>query len=90
MWVYVVIAYPSARFGHPLYYTAKVVNGLLSGGMFGRLFIEVREKLGLCYSVYSRHTSTKNYGTMLAYAGTTPEHTAAEGCSLQSTNFIRA
>jgi predicted Zn-dependent peptidase len=41
--------------------------------MFGRLFIEVREKRGLCYSVFARHSATKYYGTMLVYAGTTPE-----------------
>jgi predicted Zn-dependent peptidase len=41
--------------------------------MFGRLFIEVREKRGLCYSVYSRHSGGKNAGSVFAYAGTTPE-----------------
>lgn len=64
---------PSVTFGHPLYYAAKVAVGMLSGGMFGRLFIEVREKRGLCYSVYARHASNVEYGTVLAYAGTTPE-----------------
>lgn len=69
----IVLAYPSAVFGDPDYYVAKVVAGLLSGGMFGRLFIEVREKRGLVYSVYARHGATKDYGTMSVYAGTTPE-----------------
>lgn len=69
----IVLAYPSAVFGDPDYYTAKVVAGLLSGGMFGRLFIEVREKRGLVYSVYARHGATRDYGTMSVYAGTTPE-----------------
>jgi len=69
----IALSYPSAIFGTPDYYAAKVANGLLSGGMFGRLFIEVREKRGLCYSVYSRHSATKKFGTMTAYAGTTPE-----------------
>lgn len=72
----ITLAYPSAPFGDRHYYTAKVANGVLSGGMFGRLFIEVREKRGLCYSVFSRHAATKSYGTMLAYAGTTPERAA--------------
>ena len=69
----IVIAYPSAKFGDPHYYTAKVATGVLSGGMFGRLFIEVREKRGLCYQVYARHTSSENYGTVVAFSGTTPE-----------------
>lgn len=69
----VVLAYPGAKFGDPDYYVAKVVSGILSGGMFGRLFIEVREKRALCYSVYARHSATKEFGTVLVYAGTTPE-----------------
>ncbi len=69
----IALAYPSVKFGDPLYYAAKVASGLLSGGMFGRLFIEVREKRGLCYSVYCRHHATMDYGTVVAYAGTTPE-----------------
>ncbi|MCO6431742.1 MAG: insulinase family protein [Deltaproteobacteria bacterium] len=69
----IVMAFPSAKFTDPHYYATKLAAGMLSGGMFGRLFIEVREKRGLCYSVYARHSATNDYGTMQAYAGTTPE-----------------
>ncbi len=69
----IVLAYPSAHFGHDSYYAAKVATGVLSGGMFGRLFIEVREKRGLVYSVAARHSATSAYGTCVVYAGTTPE-----------------
>lgn len=69
----IAVAFPSAAFGDPHFYTAKVATQILSGGMFGRLFIEVREKRGLCYSVYARHSATRDYGVMTAYAGTTPE-----------------
>lgn len=67
------LAYPSAPFDSRHYYAAKVATGVLSGGMFGRLFIEVREKKGLCYSVFARHSAALEYGTITAYAGTTPE-----------------
>lgn len=69
----ITMAYPSARYDHPHYYTAKIANGVLSSGMHGRLFVEVREKRGLCYSVYSRHSATNNFGAVFVYAGTTPE-----------------
>lgn len=69
----ICLAYPSAKYGDKYYYIAKVANELLSGGMFGRLFIEVREKRGLCYSVNSRHSSNKYSGSVFAYAGTTPD-----------------
>jgi predicted Zn-dependent peptidase len=71
--VQICLAYPSAKFGDPLYYASKVANEVLSGGMFGRLFIEVREKRGLCYSVYSRHQGGRFAGSVSAYSGTTPE-----------------
>ena len=38
--------------------------------MSSRLFTEVREKRGLCYSVYASHDTVKDRGTMICYAGT--------------------
>ncbi len=69
----IVLAAPSVSFADDLYYEAKLVASVLGASMFGRLFVELREKRGLCYSVYARHTSTSHYGTMSAYVGTTPE-----------------
>ncbi len=69
----IVLAAPSVRFSDELYYEGKLVASILGASMFGRLFVEVREKRGLCYSVYARHSSSNNYGTMSAYVGTTPE-----------------
>ncbi|MCB0331050.1 MAG: insulinase family protein, partial [Bdellovibrionales bacterium] len=65
--------YPSPPLGTEHYYAAKVFSQILSGGMFGRLFIEVREKRGLCYSVYAQHSGRPEYGSFTVYAGTTPE-----------------
>lgn len=69
----IVLAAPSVKFSDDLYYEGKLVASILGSSMFGRLFIEVREKRGLCYSVFARHSSTNLYGTMSAYVGTTPE-----------------
>ena len=38
--------------------------------MSARLFTEVREKRGLCYSIGVRHETFKDRGTMVGYAGT--------------------
>jgi len=43
----------------------------LSGGMSGRLFTEVREKRGLCYSVYASYAADRHRGSVFSYAGTT-------------------
>jgi predicted Zn-dependent peptidase len=51
----------------------KVVLNVLSGGMAGRLFSEVREKRGLCYSVNAGYRGDRDYGYVSAYVGTTPD-----------------
>lgn len=68
-----VLRYPAPSLTSDLYYAGKVFSQILSGGMFGRLFIEVREKRGLCYSVYAQHAGRPEYGHLTVYAGTTPE-----------------
>ena len=79
---------PGAKFGDPDYYVAKVLNELLSGGMFGRLFIEIRENRGLVYSAYSRHIGNSELGVFQCYAGTTPEN-AQETIDVLSTELQR-
>jgi predicted Zn-dependent peptidase len=67
------IAYDSVPFGHPDYYAALGAVNVLSGGMSSRLFTEVREKRGLCYSVYATYQTFKDRAAILCYAGTTNE-----------------
>lgn len=51
----------------------RIVVSVLSGGMSGRLFSEVREKRGLCYSVSAGYRGDRDFGSVTAYVGTTPE-----------------
>ncbi len=51
----------------------RFVVNTLSGGMSGRLFTEVREKRGLCYSVSASYRADREFGGVSAYVGTTPE-----------------
>ncbi|MBA4067353.1 MAG: insulinase family protein [Isosphaera sp.] len=67
---HIALAYPSVPVGHPDYYAARAAEGVLSGGMSARLFAEVREKRGLCYSVGVRHETFRDRGTVVGYAGT--------------------
>ena len=66
----IALAFPSVPVTDPDYYNARAAASVLSGGMSSRLFTEVREKRGLCYSVYAFHETFKSQGTMMAYAGT--------------------
>ncbi len=67
------IAYPSVAYRDPDYYQASAAIGVLSGGMSSRLFTEVREKRGLCYTVYATHSTLLDRGRVFCYAGTTAE-----------------
>ncbi|HEY1190334.1 MAG TPA: pitrilysin family protein, partial [Gemmata sp.] len=69
----IAFAYPSVPVGHADYFAARAAEGVLSGGMSARLFTEVREKRGLCYSVGVRHETFRDRGTMIGYAGTGPD-----------------
>lgn len=51
----------------------RIAVSVLSGGMSGRLFTEVREKRGLCYSVSSSYRADRDRGVVTSYVGTTPE-----------------
>ncbi|MEX2139498.1 MAG: pitrilysin family protein [Pirellulales bacterium] len=67
------IAYSSVPFSHPDYIQASGAVGVLSGGMSARLFTEVREKRGLCYSVYASYHTLKDRACVMCYAGTSAE-----------------
>ena len=55
---------------HPDYFQAWGAVGVLSGGMSARLFTEVRERRGLCYSVYATLHTLLDRGAVFCYAGT--------------------
>ena len=67
------VAYPSVPYRHPDYFQARGAVGILSDGMSSRLFTEVRERRGLCYSVYASCHSLRDRGSVLTYAGTSTE-----------------
>ncbi|MGH1368635.1 MAG: M16 family metallopeptidase [Maritimibacter sp.] len=54
-------------------YTAQVYANALGGGMSSRLFQEVREKRGLCYSIYAQAGAYSDSGMLTIYAGTSGE-----------------
>jgi predicted Zn-dependent peptidase len=54
----------------PALYSLQVFTSVLGGGMSSRLFQEVRENRGLCYSIYSFHAPYLDTGMFGLYAGT--------------------
>ncbi|GAF63664.1 processing protease [Bacillus sp. TS-2] len=64
------LGYPGLEIGHKDVYGLILLNNLLGGSMSSRLFQEIREKRGLCYSVFSYHSSFQDSGMLTIYAGT--------------------
>lgn len=52
------------------FYASQLLASVLGGGMSSRLFQEVREKRGLCYSVYSFHWGFSDTGVFGIHAAT--------------------
>jgi predicted Zn-dependent peptidase len=69
----IALAHPSVPIGDADFYNARGAVGILSQDMSSRLFTNVREKHGLCYSVYASYESFRDRGTIVGYAGARPE-----------------
>lgn len=61
----------------------QVLVGVLSGGMSGRLFTEVREKQGLVYWVGAWHEQPRGHGFLHLGASSTPENCGKTFATLQ-------
>jgi predicted Zn-dependent peptidase len=56
------------------FYCSQILANILGGGMSSRLFQEVREKRGLCYSVYAFHWGFSDTGIFGIHAATGGEN----------------
>ncbi len=85
------------------FYASQLLATVLGGGMSSRLFQEVREKRGLCYSVYAFHWGFSDTGTFGIHAATGAGDVAqllpvivdelrksAQNITLEETNRARA
>ena len=71
--VNLIVGFEGVPFSSKDRWTAKVLAGVLGGGMTSRLFQEIREKRGLVYSIYARSSSESDTGLFYIYAGTGPK-----------------
>ncbi len=67
---HVALAFESPSYRADDIYAAQIYAGALGGGMSSRLFQEVREKRGLCYTIFSQAGAYEDTGMMTIYAGT--------------------
>lgn len=68
--VHFALSLPALPYDDDDFYPMQVMSTVLGGGMSSRLFQEVREKRGLCYSIFCFASSYKECGAFTIYAGT--------------------
>ncbi|AHA27474.1 putative Zn-dependent peptidase [Candidatus Liberibacter americanus str. Sao Paulo] len=56
------------------FYPTKIISSILGGGMSSRLFQEIREKQGLCYSISAYHNSLSDNGIFGIAAATSKDN----------------
>jgi zinc protease len=72
----VLVAYLGPSSMDADYAAVRVLSAVLGGGMSGRLFLELRERRGLAYSVSALSSYRTGPGYVLAYLGTAPANAA--------------
>ena len=70
---HLVLTFPSVSYHDQDIYGVQVLSSVLGGGMSSRLFQEVREKRGLCYSVFSSASAYQDSGLFTVYAASSAE-----------------
>jgi predicted Zn-dependent peptidase len=73
---HIVIGLEGRAYNSDGFYAAQILASILGGGMSSRLFQEVREKRGLCYSVYAFHWAFADSGVFGVAASTGEEEVA--------------
>lgn len=69
----IMIGFEGRSYTADTFYTAQMLAAILGGGMSSRLFQEVREKRGLCYSIYAFHWGFADTGVFGIHAATGPD-----------------
>jgi predicted Zn-dependent peptidase len=67
---HIVLGFEGRAYNSDGFYAAQILASILGGGMSSRLFQEIREKRGLCYSVYSFHWAFADSGIFGVAAAT--------------------
>ena len=74
--VHFALALEGPNYRDPAIYTAQIYANAMGGGMSSRLFQEVRENKGLCYTIFAQAGAYEDTGLTTIYAGTSAEDIA--------------
>ena len=67
------LAFESPGYRDDAIYTAQVYASAIGGGMSSRLFQEIRENRGLCYTIFAQAGAYSDTGMTTVYAGTSAD-----------------
>ena len=67
---HVALAFQAPNYRDDAVYTGQIFATAMGGGMSSRLFQEVREKRGLCYTIFAQSGAYADAGMLTIYAGT--------------------
>jgi predicted Zn-dependent peptidase len=70
---HVALAFEAPAVREDAAYAAQFYATALGGGMSSRLFQELREKRGLCYTIFAQASAFEDTGLITLYAGTGPD-----------------
>jgi len=70
---HICVGYRAFAFTDPRRYPLSVLSAILGGGMSSRLFLEVRERRGLCYYISTGRDLYNDTGYIVTQAGVTPD-----------------
>jgi len=71
----IMLGYLGASVHSPDYPALKLLSTYLGNGLSSRLFVELREKLGLAYDVSAFYPTRQYSSSFVVYMGTAPENT---------------
>lgn len=71
--VHFALAFQSPGYLDDTVYDAQVYATAMGGGMSSRLFQEIREKRGLCYTIFAQASAYADTGMTTIYAGTSAD-----------------
>jgi len=70
---HMALAFEGPDYGHADIHAAQIYATALGGSMSSRLFQEVRERRGLCYTIFAQGGAYADTGMMTIYAGTSAD-----------------
>ncbi|PZQ52174.1 MAG: peptidase M16 [Rhodovulum sulfidophilum] len=70
---HVALAFEAPAVRSDAAYAAQIYATALGGGMSSRLFQEIREKRGLCYTIFAQAGAYDDTGLVTIYSGTGPD-----------------